>query len=122
MRKLLGTCLLITLLSSAAIWGVQRIGFFPRVSGAFSLMISGESVSNHARPAQETQGTQTSPDSNRQGQRPNGHVMPSPAETWKNVFAYVAVFAFVVMVTYYSEQGACALAAPQKRREERQNK
>ena len=122
MRKLLGTCLLITLLSSAAIWGVQRIGFFPRVLGAFSSMISGESVSSHARPAQDTQVAQTSPESSRPGQRPNGHAMPSLVETWKNVFAYVVVFAFVVMVTYYSEQGACALAAPQKRREERQNK
>lgn len=116
MRKLLGTCLLIALLSSAAIWGIQRIGFFPRVSGAFSSMISGESASNHARPAQETQGIQTSPDSSKQGQRPNGHVMPSPSETWKNVFAYVAIFAFVVMATYYSEQGACAWADRRKQR------
>ncbi|GAK53430.1 hypothetical protein U14_04695 [Candidatus Moduliflexus flocculans] len=71
-------------------------------------MASGEASSNHGRPVQETQGVQ--------GQRPNGHVMPSPLETWKNVLAYVAVFAFVVMATYYGEQGACAWAGRRKPR------
>ena len=108
MRKLLGTCALVALISCAAVWGTQRIGLFPRLSGALSSLVFGTSNANHAKPAKQTaQDSQASANAttdNGQVERPNKRTLASPLDSWKNVCAYVAVFAFVVMATYYGEQ------------------
>lgn len=97
MRKALGMSVLVLLISCAAAWGTQQVRMFQRLPMAFS------SLAFAANDAQEFHAP-TSPNGEA-GERPQRHGTASPLENWKNVLAYFSIFAFVVMLTHYSEDG-----------------
>ena len=107
MRKALGISALILLISCAAAWGAQQVRMFQRLPMAFS------SLAFAANDAQESH-TPTRPNSEA-GERPQRHGTTSPVENWKHVLAYCSIFAFVVMLTHYSERGLCKFAHRRER-------
>ena len=108
MRKYLGTSALVVFISCAAVWGAQLVKFFQRLPMAFSsLAFAADGASNQGRPPRADAQEFHAPTSPNEGktERPQRHGKASASESWKNVLAYFAVFAFVVMLTGCSEQG-----------------
>ena len=121
MRKVLGMCVVVALISWTAVWGSQHIRFFQRLSSSFnSLTFSSAESSDQGRLSKSTteggNSAAHSQNSERGGGRPGEHQVPPLSETVKNVLAYFAIFAFMVMLTYYAEQGVRTVTERRKRR------
>jgi len=135
MRKYLKTLIIIVVITGAAVWGFQYLRFFDRLPAAFSQTVVAATESHgegfgqsqggyrggRVQENPETLQSQTLQLPERKGQRRGGnefggngfgdmgqggdHHKTASLASWVNVSAYLSIFAFFVMMTYYGELG-----------------
>ena len=114
MRKLPGTLVIVVLITAAAVWGCRHLQFFerlPMVFGQRAFAASGDSDGgqlfrqrNRGRQLPTTSGEGRKRGADGLGRGQGRHAMTVSSEGWLNVLAYLSVFVFFVMLTYYGEQ------------------
>lgn len=129
---------IIACITGFAAWGVQQVRFFDKLPIIFSQSAFAETLphgegmnrgsggfrggrgrdmlalADSDKPAFPEQGRGGQGVGNGMGRGHGGHAYTASLEGWINVGAYLAIFAFGVMLTYYVERGIRTLT---KRRE-----
>jgi hypothetical protein len=132
MRKHLKTLIIIVVITGAAVWGFQHLQFFDRLPVAFSQTVAaatnevrgqvqggyrgGRGGENqdaaHQLPERRGQvrGGSTAGGNGFRGRgQGGGHNKTASLAGWVNVTAYLTIFTFFIMLTYYSELGIRAI-------------
>jgi hypothetical protein len=129
MPKHIKTLIIVVLMTGAALWGSQQLRFFEKLPTAFSQAAFAANESpgggvgrgqggfrggkgrgnldpsqSQTLPSIESESLQRS-GNGFGGRRQGGHAKTASLAGWVNVSAYLSIFTFVVMLTYYGELG-----------------
>jgi hypothetical protein len=100
MRKTLLICLLTLIIAGSALWGAQHVRFFEKLP-MFVNDLSGTLDDQMGWGGMHRQ-------------RGGEQSLAQSLARWGNVLAYVSIFAFFVMMTYYAELGLCKVRSKAK--------
>jgi hypothetical protein len=138
MRKHIKTLIIVILITGAALWGSQQLRFFEKLPAVFSQTAFAAHVSpdegigrgqggfrgGRGRGNLDPSQPQTFPftgsgslqrsGNSFGGRGQGGHARTASLAGWVNVSAYLSIFAFIVMLTYYGELGIRKLAKRQE--------
>ena len=130
MRKYITTLIIVIIITGAAVWGTQHLQFFQKLPLVFSQAVFAENgIQDEDMPREQGRGFRGGRGSvaEREGSGRGGHgsgglggrgqgrhAMTVSLAGWVNVLAYLSIFAFITMLTYYGEFGIRKLVKRQE--------
>jgi hypothetical protein len=127
MRKHLKTLIIIVVITVGGIWGFRHLQFFDKLPVAFSQTVAaatdevrgeGQGGYRGGRGRENPDAAHQLPERKGQARDGNdfrgrgqggGHNRTASLAGWVNVSAYLTIFAFFIMLTYYGELGIRAI-------------